>query len=308
MLSRTIVVAMSFLLTATASGLHAETPVYGVLASSPDTPYWRAMELGLRDGASEEMVDYYAQSVDLSVGTAETNSALEICRSMLDRKPNILLVALPDVATLPACFEKAQRLNIPVIIIGSSSAEQDDNYISSTVMTDHNETAAITAGYLSSALGNNTEGAVVIPVTGSNTLAVEILKEKLKENAPSLTVIAVTPQELVNVAPDIRAIISTDNASILNAVNDQLPEADNTLILSVDGQADNTALLETGLIDASITPLPYLLGKTAIQQASKEIARPINANNSNDAVFIKPVLLTQQMLKDGSDPVLEYIK
>ena len=101
----------------------------------------------------------------------------------------------------------------------------------------------------------------------------------------------------------IRDRISTDNAT-LNVISDQLSGEANTLILSVDGQADNTALLKTGLIHASVTPLPYLLGRTAIQYASKAM----NAESGNDSVYIKPVLLTQKILKDGSDPVLEYIK
>lgn len=294
---RFILPVLSLLLLIT-PGLHAETPVYGVLASNSDSPYWRTLELGMREGANDEEVEYYGHSVDAT----DADAAAQRCNSILDRKPNVLLVALPDISMLPTCFDKAQSLNIPVISIGNSNNQLSDRKML-TITTDHNETASITAEYLAS-LSNTTDGVVVIPITERNQQAVKSIEEKLQASAPAMNVIAAAPQELINVAPDIRAIISTDNDSILETVDKQ--NDGNVLILSLDDQSDNTTLLETGMIQAAITPLPYLLGKTAMQQASTAIT----AKNSegSDAIFIKPVLLTPKVLNDRSNPIFQYIK
>lgn len=298
---RTILAILSIAVVS-ASKLHAETQVYGVLTNTPDTPYWQSVQLGLREGAHAEQVDYYAQTLK----NAEPNTVLTMCNSMLDRKPNILLVALPDSTALSTCFEKAQGLNIPVISIGDSDIQHGSENISSFVLTDHNEAAAIGASYIASTLGSNAEGTVIIPDTKENKLAVKSFTEKLMESAPSLEVLVSSPEELINVAPDIRAIISVDNSSILNAVSDQLSDSD-VLILSIDNKADNPSLLANGKIHASVTPLPYLLGKRAMEHASQTINND-SIEEREEAFYIKPVLLTKQILDEGNDPMLEYVK
>lgn len=295
-----VFLAVLFLVINSPATLHAEIPVYGVLTITPDTPYWRAVELGLREGANAEQVEYYVETLDRNNPT----NALERCQAMLERKPNILLVALPDASALPPCFEKAQFLSIPVIAIITTDTGQHDRNISSFIQTDFSESALIGASYIANTLGKDAIGAVVIPATEKNELEIDSFVEQLQEYAPSLEVLVSAVEEVINDMPDIRAIIATDNSATLNAVSNLLEKNRDVLILSVDSKADNLALLESGRIHASVTALPYLLGKKAMEHASQTI----NDSGNKETVYIKPVLLTKQMLEEGNDPLLEFVK
>lgn len=291
----------------------AEVPVYAVLMDAPTTPYWVAVELGLKEGAIEEQVEYYLQSVpgDQSVNT-DNGAALTRCHSILARKPNVLLVAIKETAELEPCFAKAHQLNIPVISLASTDSAPEVSSVNSVVLTDHPKAMALGAEFIASHLGADATGSVVIANNHSN-LTIDNFTELLQQLAPKLTVLAAHPEELINAAPDIRAVLANDVTAI-DTINsqkkpgnsDDLPNdlPDDLLIVSLDDQTNSAALLEAGKIHANINPLPYLIGKTAMQQASTAM----NTKDSESTVLVQPLLVTKETLIDGSNPLLQYIR
>jgi len=113
----TMAVATTLFTALFSSPVRAEVPVYGVLMGSSVTSYWNAVQLGLKDGAEQEQAEYYLPSVGNDL-TADAK--LSTCHLMLQRKPNVILIAHSDGSLLTACLEKAQELNIPVIGLGNT--------------------------------------------------------------------------------------------------------------------------------------------------------------------------------------------
>ncbi len=112
--------------------LKAETPVYGVMLHS-GSPYWEAVKKGLVEGASLAQADIYLQATQEN--TAQPD--VELCSSMLDRKPNVLLLATPDTIDYSTCLEKARWLNIPVVGISDSiNATQNTDITSFTMVNE----------------------------------------------------------------------------------------------------------------------------------------------------------------------------
>jgi len=301
----TMVAASAAFTTLFSAPVRAEVPVYGVLMGSSTTSYWNTVKLGLKEGAEQEQAEYYLPSI----GKNQTADAkLSMCHLMLQRKPNVLLMARSDASLLTTCLEKAQELNIPVIGLGNALDQmQSENPkgFNTIVQTDFEKTVALSAEFISNALQDSDSGSVVI--TGSNhTLEIDSFTESLQKTSPNLNVVVVPAEELGNMAPDVRAIVAPDRTSTIAAI-DSLQDNDNdVLIVSMDNQAQTPELVEAGKIHAAISQLPYLLGKKAMEAAS--IAMNSDNNGGDTIVYIEPVLLTKETLDADTNPMLKFIR
>ena len=306
-------IAATILMAVFSGATLAEIPVYGVIMNAPTTPYWNAVALGLKEGAFEENADYYLQAVE-NDQTADTQLAM--CNNMLDRKPNVILVAAMDAVGLSSCLKKAESLNIPAIALADTpqSIQIYNTGVDSVVQSNYEEIAIITARFISESLGSDANGSVVIS-SHQSALQIDIFTEQLHGSTPDLQVITTTTQDLASAVTDantiadttVRAIVTTDNAAALATIN-SLPDADapDLLVVSLDDQADNAALLLEGKIHAAISQLPYLVGKKAMERAS--LAMDTSGNDINDVVYIQPLLLTKETLEENNNPMLEFIR
>ena len=314
-------IAATILMAVFSGATLAEIPVYGVIMSTPTTPYWNAVALGLKEGAFEENADYYLQAVENDQTTA---AQLAICNNMLDRKPNVILVAAMDAEGLSSCLKKAESLNIPAIALADTpqSIQIYDTGVASVIQSNYEEIAIISARFISESLGSNAKGSVVIindqdlsdqslNDNNQSSLQIDTFTEQLHSSTPDLQVITTTAKDLAHVLKDtntiVRAIVSTDNAATLTTIN-SLPDSDapDLLVVSLDYQADNSALLFEGKIHAAISQLPYLVGKRAMERAS--LAMDTSGNDINDVVYIQPLLLTKETLEEDNNPMLKFIR
>jgi ABC-type sugar transport system substrate-binding protein len=94
------------------SAMAQDKPVYGVLMKTLSNPFWGAMELGVRDGASAAGVEYFLQAVE-SDQAAEPQ--LNTCNTMLERKPAVMITAAINSTILLPCLKRANEMNIPVV-------------------------------------------------------------------------------------------------------------------------------------------------------------------------------------------------
>ena len=314
-------IAATILMAVFSGATLAEIPVYGVIMSTPTTPYWNAVALGLKEGAFEENADYYLQAVENDQTTA---AQLAICNNMLDRKPNVILVAAMDAEGLSSCLKKAESLNIPAIALADTpqSIEIYNTGVASVIQSNYEEIAIISARFISESLGSKAKGSVVIindqdlsdqslNDNNQSSLQIDTFTEQLHSSTPDLQVITTTAKDLAHVLKDtntiVRAIVSTDNAATLTTIN-SLPDSDapDLLVVSLDYQADNSALLFEGKIHAAISQLPYLVGKRAMERAS--LAMDTSGNDINDVVYIQPLLLTKETLEEDNNPMLKFIR
>ena len=85
---------------------------YGVLMKTLSNPFWGAMEEGVKDGSKQAGVDYYLQAVE-SDQAAEPQ--LNVCMTMLERKPVVMITAAINSTILLPCLKKANEAGILVI-------------------------------------------------------------------------------------------------------------------------------------------------------------------------------------------------
>src|ERR671931_138347 len=95
-----------------AATAHAEDGEYGVLMKTLSNPFWGAMEQGVEAGAKEAGVKYFLQAAE-SDQAAEPQ--LNLCNTMLERKPVAMITAAINSTNLLPCLKSAQEAGMKIV-------------------------------------------------------------------------------------------------------------------------------------------------------------------------------------------------
>src|SRR4026209_2602446 len=90
----------------------AEDGEYGVLMKTLANPFWGAMAQGVEAGAKEAGVKYFQQAAE-SDQAAEPQ--LNLCNTMLERKPAAMITAAINSTNLLPCLKAAQEAGVKVV-------------------------------------------------------------------------------------------------------------------------------------------------------------------------------------------------
>jgi len=256
--------------------VQAET--YGVLMKTLSNPFWGAMELGVREGAEAASVDYYLQAVE-SDQAAEPQ--LNVCNTMLERKPDAMITAAINSTILLPCLKRANDMEIPVVDLDGNLdhkiAEEAGVDIAFSIGSDNVAAGAQGAEWLAGQLGGDATGPVLVieglsgNVTGQKRASG--FAEKLAELAPGLEVVASLPGQVT--------------------------------VIGVDGNSDAVKSIKSGRLNASVAQLPYLVGKQAVEMVKDLKDGKVPAE---DWIYVPTMVLTKKVLDEGTEPMLEYVK
>ncbi len=317
-----LIIAAAFISTT----VNAETLLYGVLMQSLSNPYWQSMERGLKEGTENAEVDYYLQAI-------ESNDAmlqLKACNLMLERKPNVMIISALDSAVLLPCLIEADDLNIPVINLdGTLDHHIEENTrveIAASIATDNEEAGAQVAEHLANQLGIDTTGAVLLIEGSSNRASqsrISGFTERLAKTAPDLEIVASEPGDwdrysaanVVNKAlanntqgddAHLKAIFAINDDIALGATDAAFAagKGDDVIVVGIDGSANAVKSITANRLNASVARFPYLIGKQAIEVASKLLEGESVERFSS----VPTMIISKNLLDEGTHQMLEYLK
>lgn len=301
----------------------ASAQEFGVLMKTLSNPFWGAMGMGVEDGAKEAGVPYFAQAAE-SDQAAEPQ--LNLCNTMLERNPAVMITAAINSTNLLPCLKAAQDKGIKVVDLdGNLDPEvlkQAGVSITFRIGSDNVAAGAQGAEYLVSKLGADAKGPVLVieglsgNITGQKRA--QGFADKLKELAPGLEVVASLPGDwdrgkAANIAndtltahPDLVAIFAANDGMALGAVESVYAagKGDQVTIIGVDGNVDAVKSIKEGRLNASVAQLPYLVGKQAVENAKKALAGETVPEN----IAVPTMVLTKDVLDAGTEPMLQYVK
>jgi len=320
MIASASVLALSLALAA--SALAADAPVYGVLMKTLSNPFWGAMEQGVRDGAKEENVQYFLQAVE-SDQAAEPQ--LNTCKTMLEKKPAVMITAAINSTILLPCLKHANELKAPVIDLDNNLdaaiTAKAGVQVAFHIGSDNEAAGAKGADYVAETLGKDAKGPVLVieglsgNITGQKRA--RGFANEIKKAAPGLTIVASLPgdwdrQKAANIAndtlqrnPDLVVIFCANDGMALGAVEAaRAAGKDKVIVVGVDGNSDAVKSILAGRLNASVAQLPYLVGKEAVENAKKVLA----GDKVDENIFVPTLVLTKAVLEEKKDPMLQYVK
>jgi len=302
---------------------NAQDAEYGVLMKTLANPFWGAMGQGVEDGAKEAGVKYFVQAVE-SDQAAEPQ--LNVCNTMLERKPVAMITAAINSTNLLPCLKAAQDAGIKVVDLDGnldqSILDKEGIKITFRIGSDNVAAGAQGAEYLVSKLGADAKGPVLVieglsgNITGQRRA--QGFAAKLKELAPGLEIVASLPgdwdrgkaasitNDILTRNPDLVAIFAANDGMALGAVEAAYAagKGEQVTIIGVDGNSDAVKSIKEGRLNASVAQLPYLVGKQAVENVKKAIAgETVPAD-----IAVPTLVLTKEVLDAGTEPMLEFVK
>lgn len=296
---------------------------YGVLMKTLSNPFWGAMGQGVEEGAKEAGVKYFVQAAE-SDQAAEPQ--LNLCNTMLERKPVAMITAAINSTNLLPCLKSAQETGIKVVDLDGNldQAVLDKEGIKITfrIGSDNVAAGAQGADYLVSKLGKDAKGPVLVieglsgNITGQKRAMGFVAK--LKELAPGLEVVASLPgdwdrgkaasitNDILTRNPDLVAVFAANDGMALGAVEAvySAGKGEQVTIIGVDGNSDAVKSIKDGRLNASVAQLPYLVGKQAVENVKKALAGETVPGD----IAVPTLVLTKDVLDAGKEPMLQYVK
>jgi D-allose transport system substrate-binding protein len=324
MLQRTISLAAVAVVALWSSGAGAQDQkVYGVLLKTLSNPFWGAMEQGVKDGAAAAGVEYYLQAVE-SDQAAEPQ--LNVCMTMLERQPDVMITAAINSTNLLPCLKQATDAGIPVVDLDANLdheiAAEAGVEIAFTIGSDNVAAGMQGAEYLVEQLGADATGPVLVieglsgNITGQRRA--QGFADKLAELAPGLEVVASLPgdwdrakaanitNDILTRHPDLVAIFAANDTMALGAVETVFAagRGEDVVMIGVDGNVDAVESIKAGRLDASVAQLPYLVGKQAVET----VGTVLDGKEVEKFQYVPTLVLTKDVLDEGSEPMLEFVK
>ncbi len=81
-------------------------------------------------------------------------------------------------------------------------------------------------------------------------------------------------------------------------------KGDDVIMVGVDGNVDAVESIKSGRLNASVAQLPYLVGKQAVERVTKVLA----GEDVEVFQYVDTLVLTKDVLEDGTEPLLEFVK
>jgi ABC-type sugar transport system substrate-binding protein len=142
--------------------------------------------------------------------------------------------------------------------------------------------------------------------------------DKLAELAPGLEIVASLPgdwdrakaanitNDILTRHPDLVAIFAANDTMALGAVETAFAagRGEDIVMIGVDGNVDAVESIKAGRLDASVAQLPYLVGKQAVET----VGQVLDGKEVEKFQYVATLVLTKDVLDQGTEPMLEFVK
>lgn len=306
-----------------ASGAAAQDGEYGILMKTLANPFWGAMGTGVEEGAEAAGVPYFIQAVE-SDQAAEQQ--LNVCNTMLQRSPVAMITAAINSTNLLPCLRAAQEADIAVVDLDGNLdpaiLEAEGIEIAFRIGSNNVAAGAQAADYMAETLGMDATGPVLVieglsgNITGQQR--VSGFADRLAEMAPGLEIVASLPgdwdrgkaatitNDILVRNPNLVGIFAANDGMALGAVESVFAagRGGDVTIIGVDGNSDAVRSINDGRLTASVAQLPYLVGLQAVENVTTILA----GGSVERVINVPTMVLTQDVLSAGTEPMLEFVR
>ena len=285
-------------------------------------PYWQAIKQGIEDGGKEDGISLTILSPNNDQAKEEH---LNLCEAAISQKPAIIVLGAATTAIGLQCFREAQKQGTRVADIDATvsvaEAKKSGVNLSFTIGADNTMIGRRAAQFISSNDKSRSPKILVLEgVVGSppSTDRVAGFKQELAKVLPQAKIVSSTSAEwdrlrALNITadtltktPDLNAVFAANDVMALGAV-EAIRAAGKTnqiIVVGVDGVPDARKAILAGRMTASITQLPYLIGKRSVQMAKQSVHGQCAGKTERAPLLI----LTKSVLESKKDPLLQYVR
>jgi D-allose transport system substrate-binding protein len=292
-----------------------EQIMIAVLLKGMSNPYWKTLFDGVNDKAKALGLKVYVQGIQ---SDADSEGQLNMCNTMLIRKPKALIFGAVNNVNLAPCLRQAGEMGIKLVDVDGGTGQEDAAKmglkVSFSVASNNYELGRRAAQYLS-----GLKGKVLLIEGFPGSVPGELRKKGFSENLPpGLEIAASLPGNwdrlkaaditngIIMKHPDLAAVFAANDLMALGAAEALMARGTKSVkVVGIDGIADAVKAIKQGRLTASIAQLPYLMGSEALEKTYKFLSgRADYEYNQNVPI----VTLDQDVLSKGDEPLLQFVK
>lgn len=297
------------------SYLHADDAEIAVLIKGMANPYWKSLHDGVIDKAKELGINVYIQGSDTD---SDAEAQLNLCSTMLLRRPKALIFGAVNSINLAPCLREASKLGIQLVAVdggtGKADAEKMGIRLNFSVASDNYELGRKAAAYLS---GKRGEVLLIEGLPGN--VPGELRRKGFVENLPDgLKVVASQPGDwdrlkaaditnaVITRYPNLAAVFAANDLMALGAAEAlSARNMKGITVIGIDGIGDAVKAIMADRLTVSVAQLPYLMGSEAVEKTYYFIKGKATYE-FNQSVPV--VTLDKNVLTKKDEPLLKFVR
>ncbi len=287
-----------------------------VLIKGMSNPYWKTLHDGVIDVAKEIDADVYIQGAQNDDGEAQLN----ICNTMLLKKPDALIFAAVNNVNLTPCLQKAQEQGVLLVDVDGNVGQEDAKNmgvdVAFSIASDNYDLGKKAALYLNE---KGVSGKVLLleglPGSVPGIQRAKGFNENINDGLQVVSSISghwdrlkaadITTDTLTK-HPDLAAVFAANDMMALGAAEVlRAKGVEGVTVIGIDGVADAVKAIKADRLTASIAQLPYLMGREAIL---KTHAYLMGKEQYDFDQKVPIVTLDKAALSAGEEPLLDYVR
>jgi D-allose transport system substrate-binding protein len=285
-------------------------------------PYWQALKQGIEDAAKEQKIAVTIMSPTSDQAKEEHLNQFE---AAISQSPAIIVVGASTAAIGLQCCKEAQKQGIKVgdvdATISVEEAKKAGATLSFSIGADNTMIGKKAAQFVASLKKQTAEKVLVLEgVVGSppSTDRVAGFKQELPKVLPQAKIVGSIPAEWDRLkalnattdtlakTPDLTTVFAANDVMALGAVEaiKAAGKTNQVTVIGVDGVPDARKAILAGKMTASITQLPYWIGKESVLLAVQSARGQCNGKTERAPILV----LTRSVLESKKDSLLQYVR
>ncbi len=267
------------------TGGTAGKPTVALVVKTLNNPFFIEMQRGAEEAAKKEGVNLIVQAADREV---DVERQMQIIENLIERKVSALCIAPSGSREIVPVVVKANRANIPVLIVDTRVDERAltaaGGKIATFIGSDNYDGGRLAGAFLVEKLGGKGNIAILEGIAGHETGDARLrgFKEAVAK-ASGIKIVASQPanwerdqgfnvfQNILQANPAINALFACNDLMALGAT-EAIAAAGKTgkiLVVGFDAQPEARAAIQKGAMAATVAQFPSRMGATAVQNAAR---------------------------------------
>ena len=269
-------------------------PTVALVVKTLNNPFFIEMQKGAEEAAQKLGVNLVVQAADREI---DVERQMQIIENLIERKVNALCIAPSGSREIVPVIVKANKANIPVLIVDTRADEQAltaaGGKIATFIGSDNYDGGKIAGAFLAEKLGGQGNVVVLEGIPGHETGDARLrgFREAIAKS-PGLKIVASQPanwerdqgfnvfQNILQAHPEVNGLFACSDLMALGAT-EAIAAAGKTgkiVVVGFDAQPEARAAIQKGAMAATVAQFPARMGRTAVENAAKLLrGEPISA-------------------------------
>lgn len=263
----------------------AGQPTVALVVKTLNNPFFIEMQRGAEEAAKKAGVNLIVQAADREI---DVERQMQIIENLIERKVDALCIAPSGSREIVPVIVKANRANIPVLIVDTRADEKAlaaaGGKIATFIGSDNFDGGRLAGAFIVEKLGGKGNVAVLEGIAGHETGDARLrgFNEALAK-APGIKVVASQPanwerdqgynvfQNILQANPSIDALFACNDLMALGAAEAiaAAGRSGKILVVGFDAQPEARTAIQKGTMAATVAQFPSRMGATAVENAAR---------------------------------------